>query len=106
MCDTPERAELLLNKSVEEGVVCAIGHIERYNPVASFVKNALDANQFGELISLSSKRVSNLPGRIRDVGVIFDFGVHDVLQIILLDDLNLLLSSSTRFALIQRSCQN
>jgi UDP-N-acetylglucosamine 3-dehydrogenase len=38
----------------------------------------LNNGQFGELIAISSKRVSNFPGRIRDVGVIFDFGVHDI----------------------------
>jgi UDP-N-acetylglucosamine 3-dehydrogenase len=27
---------------------------------------------------MNSKRVSNFPGRIKDIGVIFDFGVHDV----------------------------
>ncbi len=78
VCDTVEKGEKLISKAKEQGVTFAVGHIERHNPVVSFTKNALDNNQYGELITLSSKRVSNFPGRIRDVGVIFDFGVHDI----------------------------
>jgi len=59
-------------------VVLAVGHIERHNPAVRFVKDNLDVKKFGELITIISKRVSNFPGRIRDVGVIFDFGVHDI----------------------------
>lgn len=78
VCNTVEKGEKLISKAKDAGVVFAVGHIERHNPVVSFTKNALDSNQYGELITLSSKRVSNFPGRIRDVGVIFDFGVHDI----------------------------
>ncbi len=56
----------------------AVGHIERHNPAVKFVKEAMQNKKFGELITITSKRVSNFPGRIKDVGVIFDFGVHDI----------------------------
>jgi UDP-N-acetylglucosamine 3-dehydrogenase len=78
VCDTVEKGKMLISKADNAGVVFAVGHIERHNPVVSFVKNALEAAKYGELVTLSSKRVSNFPGRIRDVGVIFDFGVHDI----------------------------
>ncbi len=78
VCDTVEKGKKLIKSSNDAGVVFAVGHIERYNPVVSFMKNALNKGHFGELIAISSKRVSNFPGRIRDVGVIFDFGVHDI----------------------------
>jgi len=78
VCNTVEKGEKLISKSKKAGIVFAVGHIERHNPVVSFTKKALEKNQYGELITLSSKRVSNFPGRIRDVGVIFDFGVHDI----------------------------
>jgi UDP-N-acetylglucosamine 3-dehydrogenase len=78
VCDTVEKGKQLISKANKERVVFAVGHIERHNPVVSFVKNALETNQYGALVTLSSKRVSNFPGRIRDVGVIFDFGVHDI----------------------------
>jgi len=78
ICNSIEKSQELVDKSEKEGLVLAVGHIERHNPAVSFAKEALAKKQFGELISLASKRVSNFPGRIRDVGVIFDFGVHDI----------------------------
>ncbi len=78
VCDTVDKGKELIEKADDEGLIFAVGHIERHNPVVSFMKQALDNGQFGELITLGSKRVSNFPGRIRDVGVIFDFGVHDI----------------------------
>ena len=78
VCESVEKAQDLTKKSEEAGLVLAVGHIERHNPVVRFVKDAMDNKRFGELITIASKRVSNLPGRIKDVGVIFDFGVHDI----------------------------
>ena len=78
ICDTIEKANTLFTKAEEQGLVVAVGHIERHNPAVRFVKDNLDAKRFGDLITIISKRVSNFPGRIRDVGVIFDFGVHDI----------------------------
>jgi len=78
ICDTIKKASSLLNHSEDQDLVLAVGHIERHNPAVRFVKDNLEAKKFGELITIISKRVSNFPGRIRDVGVIFDFGVHDI----------------------------
>ena len=78
ICSSVKEAEELVKKAEEEDLVLAVGHIERHNPAVRFVRNMMDRKEFGEIISLSSKRVSNLPTRIRDVGVILDFGVHDI----------------------------
>ncbi len=78
ICDTVEHAKHLTQQANDQELVLAVGHIERHNPTVGFVKEALSANQFGDLITIASKRVSNFPGRIRDVGVILDFGVHDI----------------------------
>jgi len=78
VCNNVENAEALSRKAEEAGLVLAVGHIERHNPVVKFVKESMDNKKFGELITITSKRVSNFPGRIKDVGVIFDFGVHDI----------------------------
>ena len=78
ICDSVEKAQTLTKKSEETGLVLAIGHIERHNPTVKFIKDAMQNKRFGELITITSKRVSNFPGRIKDVGVIFDFGVHDI----------------------------
>jgi len=78
ICSTAEKGQELLTLSENNNVVLAVGHIERHNTAVSFVKKSLDNNQYGDIISLNSKRVSNFPGRIHDVGVIHDFGVHDI----------------------------
>lgn len=78
ICDQVKKAEELVKQAHKEDVILAVGHIERHNPVVKFTKETLESKRFGKLISLASKRVSNFPGRIRDVGVIFDFGIHDI----------------------------
>ncbi|KYK25552.1 hypothetical protein AYK25_09410 [Thermoplasmatales archaeon SM1-50] len=78
ICDSAQKAEELVKKAKKEDLIFMVGHIERYNPVIRFVKENLNSKKLGNLISLASKRVSNYPGRIHDVGVIFDFGIHDI----------------------------
>ena len=73
-----EEGEKLIDKAKERGVVLAVGHIERHNPVVRYAKKALDNHKFGEPITFVSKRVSSYPSRIRDVGVIHDLGIHDI----------------------------
>ena len=78
ICTNIDEAEDLVKKADEERLILAVGHIERHNPAAKFVKEALDEKKFGELITLTSKRVSNFPGRIKDIGVMMDLGIHDI----------------------------
>jgi len=78
ICEDIEKAEELVKRAHNEELVLAVGHVERYNPAVKFVKDAMNKKRFGELITLASKRVSNLPGRIKDVGVILDMGIHDI----------------------------
>ena len=78
ICNSVEKAQILTKKAEETGLVLAVGHIERHNPAVKFIKDAMQNKKFGKLITITSKRVSNFPGRIKDVGVIFDFGVHDI----------------------------
>jgi UDP-N-acetylglucosamine 3-dehydrogenase len=78
ICDDVQQAEELVKKAKKEDLIFVVGHIERYNPVISFIKESLQTKKLGDLISLASKRVSNYPMRVRDVGVIFDFGIHDI----------------------------
>ena len=78
ICDSVYKAEGLVKKAEKEDLVLAVGHIERHNPVARFIKDSMNKKRFGELITLTSKRVSNFPGRIKDVGVVLDMGIHDI----------------------------
>lgn len=71
-------AQRILDAARKADRVLAVGHIERHNPIVAFAKRALDDARFGRPITLSTRRVSRYPGRIRDVGCILDIGIHDI----------------------------
>ena len=71
-------AQEIVDIAHKKEVILAVGHIERHNPVISFAKKGLKDGKWGNLITLSSKRVSNYPHRIKDVGVVFDLAIHDL----------------------------
>lgn len=75
---TIEDGEKLIQAAREQKVTLVVGQIERHNPVVRFTKDMLKGDNFGDLISLSSRRVSSFPARIKDVGVIYDLGIHDI----------------------------
>jgi UDP-N-acetylglucosamine 3-dehydrogenase len=75
---TIEDAQKIAETAKEQGLTLAVGHIERHNPIVEVTKKVLETNQFGKLISVSSRRVSSFPARIRDAGVIMDMGIHDI----------------------------
>jgi UDP-N-acetylglucosamine 3-dehydrogenase len=72
------KAEELTRLGEKEGVTLASGFIERFNPIVALTKDAIHEGRFGKTISISSRRVSSFPARIRDVRVIMDLGIHDI----------------------------
>jgi len=68
----------LMETARAKGVVLASGFIERFNPIVTVARSAVQEGRLGDIISISSRRVSSFPSRIRDVGVIMDLGIHDV----------------------------
>ncbi len=68
----------LIKAAADQKLTLAVGQIERYNPVVRFIKDMLQSKKFGDLISITSKRVSSYPPRVRDVGVILDLAIHDI----------------------------
>jgi UDP-N-acetylglucosamine 3-dehydrogenase len=55
-----------------------VGHIERFNPAVIKMKEIIQKNGLGKVVSVSARRVGPYNPRIRDVGVIMDIGVHDM----------------------------
>ena len=43
-----------------------------------FARESVEKGAFGDVVSISARRVSSFPGRIRDVGVLLDLGIHDI----------------------------
>jgi UDP-N-acetylglucosamine 3-dehydrogenase len=78
LAHTIEEGKELVRAAREKGLTFAVGHIERHNPVVGQTKKLLTEGRFGSIITMASRRVSNFPARIRDVGVIMDLAVHDI----------------------------
>jgi UDP-N-acetylglucosamine 3-dehydrogenase len=78
ICGDSEKARILVENAKKKNVILAAGFIERHNPVVGLTKNLIEKKQFGDVISISSRRVSSFPSRIKDVGVILDLGIHDI----------------------------
>ena len=55
-----------------------IGFIERFNPGVQNIKNMIYRGDVGTIVSATSKRVSEWPERIGDVGVVKDTAIHDI----------------------------
>ncbi|MCC6017705.1 MAG: Gfo/Idh/MocA family oxidoreductase [archaeon YNP-LCB-003-016] len=78
MTITVEEAKTIIERANERKVKLMVGHIERYNPAVQRVKKMIDEGRIGEIVLISSKRVSRWPERVGDVGVVRDLAIHDL----------------------------
>jgi predicted dehydrogenase len=61
-----------------QGLVAAVGHIERYNPALQNLRTRLEHGELGEVFQVVTRRQGPFPHRIADVGVVKDLGTHDI----------------------------
>lgn len=73
-----ESGQLMANAFEAAGLVGAVGHIERFNPAVRELRKRLDHEDLGHIYQVSTRRLSNFPARISDVGVAMDLATHDV----------------------------
>ncbi len=78
IASTVEDADEMLSAAEGAGVRLMVGHIERYNPAVTKLKEVIDSGLLGDIVSMSARRVGPHNPRIRDVGIIMDLGVHDI----------------------------
>jgi len=78
MTNTVSEAKELLELAQRKNLRLMPGHIERFNPAVSYLKNLLDAGKLGKAILLIARRVGRWPERIGDVGVVRDTAIHDI----------------------------
>lgn len=60
------------------GLLGAVGHIERYNPALQSARKRLEGGDLGDIYQVSTRRQGPFPARISDVGVVKDLGTHDI----------------------------
>ncbi|WP_373074271.1 Gfo/Idh/MocA family protein [Zeaxanthinibacter enoshimensis] len=71
--NTLEEAESLLNLAREKKVKGQVGHVERFNPAFSAVKDSIDNPMF-----IETHRLAEFNPRGTDVPVVLDLMIHDI----------------------------
>jgi predicted dehydrogenase len=73
-----QSAEKITAAFKAQGLVGAVGHIERYNPALQQLRMRLEKGELGEVYQIATRRQGPFPARIADVGVIKDLATHDI----------------------------
>lgn len=73
-----EAAERIVAASRRAGLVATVGHVERYNPAVTRLREFLEKGNLGRIFQLRAIRTGPLPDRIQDVGVVVDLATHDL----------------------------
>ncbi len=76
---TLEQAEELVAAAKKQGVMLAVGHIERFNPAVMELRRRLrEGMALGKVYQIHTQRLSPYPSRIQDAGVVIDLASHDI----------------------------
>lgn len=75
---TVEQAEELCEAAKKQGVLLAVGHIERFNPAVMELRRRLREGMAGKIYKIHAQRLSPYPPRIQDAGVVIDLASHDI----------------------------
>ena len=73
MTDDTDRAAELVRLAKRHDCVLQVGHIERFNPVFQYLREAACEPRF-----IESHRLSPFPARSMDIGVVLDLMIHDL----------------------------
>lgn len=75
---TQAEGQQIIDMAAGHGVKLMVGHIERFNPAIVEMKRRLDGQELGQVFQAHARRLSPLPSRIQDVGVVLDLATHDI----------------------------
>jgi len=75
---TVEEGEQLQESAKRNGVKLMIGHIERFNPAVTKVKEILEKGEIGKVVSVMARRVGVFPPQIKDANIAVDLAIHDI----------------------------
>lgn len=71
-------AEDLMRIAEAKGVKLMVGHIERFNPAVTKVKEMISKGQIGNTINIIARRVGGFPPQIKDANIAVDLAIHDI----------------------------
>ena len=74
-----EDAKEMILAAQKKDIIFTVGHIERFNPVVSKIKEFIDSGKLNNLYLVNSRRVGPFPKRLfgKYEGVLIDLAVHD-----------------------------
>jgi len=75
---TQAEGQRIIDTATSHGVKLMVGHIERFNPAIVEIKRRLEEQELGRVFQVHARRLSPLPSRIQDVGVVLDLATHDI----------------------------
>lgn len=75
---TIEEGREIIAAAKRNNVKLMIGHIERFNPAITTLKNLIADGDLGRIFQMDAHRQGPFPARISDVGVVVDLAVHDL----------------------------
>jgi predicted dehydrogenase len=75
IASTVEEGRSIIAAARKAGVTLMVGHVERFNPAVTAIKNAIRGE---DLLSIAITRVGPFPPRMSNVGVVIDLAVHDI----------------------------
>ncbi|HZL12727.1 MAG TPA: Gfo/Idh/MocA family oxidoreductase, partial [Verrucomicrobiae bacterium] len=73
MTDNSEQAAELCELALKKNLVLQVGHVERFNPVFTFLQTVATEPKF-----IECHRLSPFPARSTDIGVVLDLMIHDL----------------------------
>jgi predicted dehydrogenase len=73
-----ESARKIISSVEKNGIIGAVGHIERFNAALIEAKRRIQLGQIGDVYQISTRRLGPFPARITDVGVTIDLATHDI----------------------------
>ncbi|MEM2117456.1 MAG: Gfo/Idh/MocA family oxidoreductase [Candidatus Bathyarchaeia archaeon] len=78
MAANAKQAEKLLETAKKEKIHLTVGFLMRFIPGLQHIRKAVEHKTIGEIVCATSKRVSQWPERIGDIGVVKDTAIHDI----------------------------
>lgn len=73
-----EDAKEIIREAEKNNVKLAIGHIGRFNPAVTKLKEIIEKEVLGKMLLISTRRVGPFVPRLKDVGIIVDLAKHDI----------------------------
>ena len=78
MATDTKQAQTLLDTAEANGLHLTVGFLTRFIPGLQQIKQSVETKKIGEMVSATTKRVTQWPERIGDVGIVKDTAIHDI----------------------------